>query len=74
VSGAYFFFGKHPPEHRALVGGYEGMLYNVTIASHLVFLFTRDGTHYDVTEHSFGRGTHRLLSRLVASLRPITPR
>jgi hypothetical protein len=74
VSGAYFFFGKHPPEHPALVGGYHGMLSNVTVADHLVFLFTRDGVHYDVTEHSFGRGTLRLLSSIVAGLRPITPR
>jgi hypothetical protein len=70
ASGSYFFFGKHPPEHRAVLGGYHGMLSNVTIANHIIFLFTRDGIHYDVTEHSFGRGTLRLFSRIVQSLRP----
>lgn len=65
---------KHPPEHVAILGGYRGHLYNATIADHVVFLFTRHGVHYDVTEHSFGRGTLRVLSRIVAGLRPITPR
>ncbi len=71
ASGAYFFVGKHPPEHRAVVGGYHGTLSDITIADHIIFLFTRNGVHYDVTEHSFGPGTLTLLSRIVRSLRPV---
>jgi hypothetical protein len=65
---------QKPSQHVAVVGGHPGHIYDTTIADHIVFLFTQDGTHYDVTEHSFGRETLRLLSRIVASLRPITRR
>jgi hypothetical protein len=65
---------KKPPEHVAILGGYHGHVYNATIADHVVFLLTRHGVHYDVTEHSFGRGTLQLLSRIVAGLRPVNPR
>lgn len=61
------------PEHRATIGGYPGHEYNVTIADHIVFLFSRDGVNYDVTEHSFGPGTQALLSRIVRGLRPLDP-
>jgi len=37
ASGAYFFFGKHPPEQRAVVGGYHGTLSDITIADHIIF-------------------------------------
>jgi hypothetical protein len=64
---------KHLPEHGAFLGGYRGHVYNATIADHVVFLFRRKGVHYDVTEHFFGPGTLKLLSRIVSGLRPITP-
>ena len=53
-----------------MCGGYRAELYDGTIAGHIVVLFTRQGVHYDVTEHSFGPGTLKLLCRIVASLRP----
>jgi hypothetical protein len=72
TEGAYFAIPPRTlPEYRATIGGYHGHEYNATIADHLVFLFSRDGAKYDVTEHSFGPGTQALLSRIVRGLRPL---
>ena len=67
----YFAYGGGIPSKPAVVGGYRGTLYLETIADHVVFLFTRNGVHYDVSEHSFGPGTLRVLSAIVEQLRPI---
>lgn len=67
----YFDYTGDVPKRRATLGGHRGTLYLQTIADHIVFLFTRGRVHYDVSEHSFGAGTQRLLGAIVHGLEPI---
>jgi hypothetical protein len=67
----YFDYTGAIPKRRATLGGQNGTLYLQTIAGHVVFLFTRGRVHYDVSEHSFGAGTQRILAAIIHRLAPI---